>query len=442
MTDDSHGVGRRGYLAGAAGVIGALAGCTGSAFGPPSFDRDQASFDPPVLGGDRTYPPDDQVTMFRRGTRRLGYYPDETIPESVTVDWQFPANAVGHTAAKASPRPTSDGETVVIPADTGEVHAVTPAGERLWTRQTGATSMGIHGTPAIAHGVAYVGGYDGDLYAFDVATGEQVWRTSRWAFDGSIAIGSSPAYWDGVLYVVVEYDDPPAGALWAVDAETGQPLWKDDRLLGMPHPSTAIDPVHERLLTGSNDGVVYCWEFPSLEFAWSFETDWHVKGTMPTYDGAAFVGSWDGTFHRLALSDGTEEWSFETGEVIMSNPGVDPEAGVIYVGSDDNHVHALDLETGEHLWARDVGGHVIGSLTVTPETVLVGSYDTNLYALDAATGAVRWRVPNQGHVTSAAVPLDGRIFYAERGVFSGYWDEDEPTVLQTPGNAYCLVADE
>lgn len=431
---------RRGYLAGVATGVGAgLAGCTDPGFGPPMLGRSQASFDPPILPGDRTYPDDDEVTMFRRGLRRLGYYPDERVPDSVRVDWQFPVNRVGHTAAKASPRPTPGGETVVVPADTGAIHAVTPAGERLWTAQTGATSLGIHGTPTIAHGVAYVGGYDGDLYAFDVKTGDLVWRTSRWAFDGATAIGSSPAYWEGILYVAVEYLAPPSGTMWAVDAETGQPLWKDDRLWGMPHPSTAIDPVHERMVTGSNDGVVYCWEFPSLEFAWSFETDWHVKGTIPTWDGSAFVGSWDGTFHRLALADGTVEWSFETGDVVMSNPGIDPESGMVFFGGDDHQVHALKVETGEEIWSRDVGGHVIGSLTVTPETVLVGSYDAHLYALDKATGEVRWRVANRGHVTSAAVPLDGRIFYAERGVFSGYWDEDEPTVLRAPGNAYCLV---
>lgn len=432
---------RRGYLASVATGVAALAGCTTPGFGPPPLDRSRESFDPPSLPGDRTYPDDEAVTMFRRGTRRLGYYPDATVPDAVRVDWQFPVNEVGHTAAKASPRPTPDGELVVIPADTGRVHAVTPAGERLWTRQTGATSLGIHGTPAIAHGVAYVGGYDGDLYAFDVETGEQVWRTSRWEFDGAIAIGSSPAYWDGVLYVVVEYGDPDAGTMWAVDAATGEPLWKDDRLWGMPHPSTAIDPDSGRMVTGSNDGVVYCWAFPSLEFAWSFETGAQVKGTIPTYDGSAFVGSWDGHVYRVALDDGTEEWSFETGEIVMSNPGVDPESDVVYVGSDDRHVHALDIASGEALWSQHVGGRVIGSVTVTPETVLVGSYDAHLYALEKETGAVRWRVANQGHVTSAAVPRDGRIFYAERGVFSGYWDEDEPTALETPGNAYCLVED-
>ncbi|RQH00329.1 outer membrane protein assembly factor BamB family protein [Natrarchaeobius oligotrophus] len=406
-------------------------------------------------------PVDDDVTMFRRGLRRYGFYPEVTVPSAVRVDWSAPINRIGHTAAKSTPRPTPDGETILVAGDTGVVHAFTPEGDERWSLETAAgRSLGFHGTPAVVGDVAYVGGYDGALYAVDVETGELIWRTGIREFDGSIAIGSSPAYVDGTLYLLAEYSDPASGALWEIDAETGTPTWSDDRIWGMPHPSPAIDCDAGRLVTGSNDGVVYCWEFPSLEFAWSFQAGgeggpdgepmaggrFHlgaeIKGTTPVYDGAAFVGSWDGRFYRLNLEDGSEEWSFETGRVIMSNPAVDPEEGIVYVGSDDRRVYALDAETGDELWSTHVGGHVIGSVTATAETILVGSYDTHLYALDRETGERRWRVENRGHVTSGAIPRDGRIYYAERGVFSNYWDDDEETVFEGPGHVYCLVPDE
>ena len=406
----------------------------------------------------------DEITMFRRGLRRYGYYPEETVPDDVRVDWSFPVNRIGHTAAKSTPRPTPDGETVLVASDTGVIHAVAPGGDRRWTLETGAGtgpgSLGFHGTPAIVGNVAYVGGYDGACYAVDIEAGELLWRTSAREFGGAIAIGSSPAYIDGTLYILAEYSRPASGALWEVDAATGRPVWSDDDIWGMPHPSPAIDCDRGRLVSGSNDGVVYCWEFPSLERAWTFQAGgedgpdgeamaggrFHlgaqIKGTIPVYDGAAFAGSWDGNFYRLDLEDGTREWAFETGGIVMSNPAIDPDAGVVYVGSDDDHVYALDTDTGEELWSANVGGNVIGSLTATAETILVGSYDAHLYALERETGRRRWRVENRGHVTSGAIPRDGRIYYAERGVFSGYYDEDRETVLEEPGRAYCLVADE
>ena len=435
-----RGTRRRDVLAfGAAAITGGIgwAGLRGR------YDRSQSAYSPEIPPYEEAYP-GGEVTMFREGTRRLGYYPDAVVPDSVEIEWSMPVNGIGHTAAKASPRPTPDGETVVIPSDTGALHAVRPDGEHRWTIDTGAgRSLGFHGTPLVVDETAYIGGYDGSMYAYDVETGERVWKTSNVRLHGAIAIGSSPAYCEGVIYVVAEYNYPwqePSGTMWALDAATGQPLWHDSRLWGMPHPSTSIDPATERMVTGSNDGVCYAWEFPSLEFAWEFQTGAEIKGTIPTYDGGAFVGSWDGNLYRVDLADGTEEWSFETGRVIMSNPGIDPDAGVVYFGSDDNRVYALDTDTGEELWSRNVRGNVIGSVSVTAETVLVGSYDRHLYALDKRTGETRWRVGGVGHVTSEAVPHGNRIFFAERGDVEGHWDEDEPTTLHERGRAYSLVS--
>ncbi len=427
---------RRRLLATSSVFLGGLGGCTN--FRGSRLERDQDSFDPPHLAADETYPPE-MATMFRGGTRRLGYYPEETVPESVAVNWAMPVNYIGHTAAKSSPLLTPAGDTIVIPSDTGSLYGMTPNGEQRWSRETGAArSLGFHGTPAIVDGVAYLGGYDGDVYAFDPETGDEIWHTSGSDLEDAAAIGSSPVYWDGVVYVLAEYVDPEAGTLWALEADSGEPLWSDDRLVGMPHPSTAIDPVHERIVTGSNDGLCYCWEFPSMEFLWSVETDRDVKGTIPTYDGAAFIGSWDGTFRRASLEDGTEEWIYDIGSMIMSNPGIDPERNRVYVGAHDHQVHALDAETGSVDWTTHVGGRVIGSLTVTPDAVLVGSYDSNLYALEPETGSVRWRVENRGHVTSEPVPRDGRIYYTERAdIANTFSDGDEE--LQAPGHAYCLV---
>jgi outer membrane protein assembly factor BamB len=297
----------------------------------------------------------------------------------------------------------------------------------------------------IVDGVAYLGGYDGAnrgqeaaMYAFDVETGEVLWRTEE--MDGSVAIGSSAGYWDGYLYVIVEHRYPrKKGELWVFDAETGQGLYKDDRIDGMPHPTVAISPTEERLITGSNDGLVYCWEFPSLEFAWSFETARPVKGPIALYEGSAFVGSWDGNVYSLALEDGREEWAFETNDVVMSAIAVDPEAGVVYAGSDDHHVYALDAGTGEEVWATDVAGRVMGGITVTADAVLTGTTAGELVALEKDTGDLRWFVETRGHATSEPVLHEGRVYFAERAVVSGYYDDDQPTTTEVPGHAYCLT---
>jgi outer membrane protein assembly factor BamB len=458
-TDSTDGRRRRQFLR--ATTVAATAGLAGCALWEPTDDESGASSDGTDSLTAYITHPEDNVRMFQGGLRRLGYYPDETVPDEVSVNWSFPINNVGHTAAKSSPLPTLDGETMVMAGDTGFVHGVQPSGEPRWLAETGATDLGFHGSPAIVDETAYVGGYDGDLYAIDVTDGEIVWRTRSHELEGTLAIGSSPAYYDGTLYVIAEYGSPSSGALWTFDAATGEPTWHDDRMWGQPHPSPTIDLETGRICAGSNDGVVYCWEFPSLEFAWEFQTGGEdgpdgeekaggefnlgaeIKGTIAAHDGYGYVGSWDEHFYCIDLEDGSEEWAFDLGDRSMANPALDPEEDVVYTGSSADHVHAIDCESGEELWSADVGGSIIGALTATAETVLVGSYDTHLYALDKETGERRWRVENRGHVTSAAVPHDGRIYYAERGVFSNYWDDDEEEILREPGHAYCLVdADE
>jgi outer membrane protein assembly factor BamB len=407
--------------------------------------------------GRASYPED--VNIFQANLRRQGYYPDERVPDSVAVHWEFPHNFVGHTAAKSSPVPTLDRERVLFAGDSGRVEARKPTGETRWSTMTDATDLGFHGSPTVVGDVAYIGGYDGAIYALDVETGEIIWKTSAADLGGTLAVGSSPAYHDGVLYFIVEYGNPSSGALWAIDPATGQPLWHDDRLWGQPHPSPTIDLDAGRIFAGSNDGRVYCWEYPSLEFAWTYQAGpeggptgkskaggqfnlgAEIKGTVAAYDGRGYVGSWDNHLHCIDLKTGEGIWTFDTGRSNMSNPAIDPETGVVYTGSDSGFVFALDAETGEKRWEFDVGGRVIGAVTLTAETVLAGSYDTHVYALDAETGDQRWRVENRSWVTSAPVPVDGRIYYAERAVYSDYYD-DEKRSFEQPGHAYCLVTAE
>jgi outer membrane protein assembly factor BamB len=432
--------------------VAGFAGCLG---GP---EEDNGETGPDCVAGlddgCASYP--DDVRLFQQNLKRQAYYPEETVPESVRVDWAVPTNFAHHTAAKSTPLPTHDGN-IIFGGDHGMVQVRSPKGHLQWRAQTDADNRGFHGSPAVVGDRAYIGGYDGDIYAFDVTTGELLWNVDNDTLGGTIAVGSSPAFHDGRLYFIVEYGTPSSGALWAIDPVTGETEWSDQRIWGQSHPSPTIDMETGHILAGSNDGVVYAWTYPELEFDWEYQAGpeggptgrekaggefrlgAQIKGTVAAYDGLGYVGSWDEQFHCIDLSDGSGVWTFDTEWSNMANPAVDPEAGVVYTGSDTGTVWALDAKSGEQLWSADVGGRVIGALTITAETVLAGSYDRHLYALDRETGQRRWRVPTRGWVTSGALPVDGRIYVAERASFRNNRTEDH--VLEQPGHTYCLSAE-
>jgi outer membrane protein assembly factor BamB len=389
-------------------AVGGLAGCLSTL----SPGRRRVDVDAPATVA---------TTQFRGGLERRGVFPDATVPTEPTVEWTLRGvNAGEHTAAKASPVATPTGD-LVVPGDTGEVRRVTPAGDVVWTAAVEETTRGIHGTPALANGAVYVGAYDGALYAFDLDTGERFWRRKL-----GDAIGSSPAYHDGVVSVAVEYYEP-SGAIYGVDAVTGEVRWDDQRPTDHPHSTPAIDREAGRLVVGSNDGRLYAWTYPDPTFAWSFDTGGAIKGPIATHDGSAFFGSWDERVYRVALDDGHEEWAVETGDLVMSGPAVEAATDTVYVGSHDSRLYALDAATGDVRWTFDTGGSLIGCPTVAGDHVLVGSYDRRCYAVEKATGDERWRVEGVGRMTSTPAVVDGAVYVTDRASASYLADGSGPT---------------
>jgi outer membrane protein assembly factor BamB len=394
------GVSRRAFLAGATVVAGAnLAGCS---LPRPSVTGDRIDVD--------GAPATEAATQFRGGLRRQGVSPDRTVPTEVETAWAVPeVNTGDHTAAKASPvvLPGDPGD-LLIPGDAGELRRVTPGGDVVWTADVTDASRGIHGTPAVANGTAYIGAYDGALSAIDVETGDRFWRAAL-----GDAIGSSPGYYDGTVYIAVEYDDP-SGAMFGVDAVDGSVDWEDQRVTDHPHSTCAIDREAGRLVVGSNDGDLYAWSFPDLEFLWTFETGAAIKGPVAVADGSAFVGSWDSTLYRVALADGSEEWRFDAGNEVMTGPSVETATGTVYFGDHDGDLYALGMDSGEETWRFGTDGRLIGCPTVAAEHVLVGSHDTRLYCVEKATGREVWQADAAGTVSSTPLVRDGAIYFADR----------------------------
>jgi len=316
-------------------------------------------------------------------------------------------NTGDHTAAKASPVATPGGD-VVVPGDTGELRRIAPDGDVRWTAAVEEATRGIHGTPAIANGAVYVGAYDGALYAFDLETGDRIWRRAL-----GDAIGSSPGYHDGTVYIAVEYHTP-SGAMFGVDAVSGEETWVDHRPTDHPHSTCAIDREAGRLLVGSNDGSLYAWTYPELEFDWEFGTGEPIKGPIATDGTGAYFGSWDRRVYRVDLEDGSEDWSVETRGLVMSGPAVETATDTVYVGSHDTKLRALDAATGDREWAFDTGGQLIGCPTVTRDHVLVGSYDRRCYAVEKASGDEAWHIEGVGRVTSTPLVVDGAVYFTDR----------------------------
>jgi outer membrane protein assembly factor BamB len=398
----SRRVSRRAFLAaGATAVTGAVSGCLTIAPQSPPDRVDGPTSESESL-------PERPATLFRADIARSGHWPDGSVPGAVDLAWSIPGiNTGDHTAAKSSPLYYD--EAVIVPGDTGTVHSFTPGGDRNWSGSLYPSTRGTHSTPAIVEEFVFTAGYDGAAYAFDARTGDTRWRTKL-----SDAIGSSPVYHDGLVYVATEFYTP-SGGMVALDAATGAIRWEDNRMTNHAHSITGIDTATRAFAAGCNDGSLYVWDLDSREFRGTFETGGAIKGPICMHEGMAIFGSWDGTVYAVDTGTLQESWRYSANDKVMAGAAVHPDTGTVVIGSHDHRLHAMDATTGEGRWTVDTGGMVVGSPTVVGDTVLTGSYADSLLAVDVESGRRRWTFTEpEGWVTGTPAVHDGDVYVTER----------------------------
>jgi len=282
-------------------------------------------------------------------------------------------------------------------------------GELLWkfeteTRLRSFTHSLVGPTSAaIADGMIYFGGFDGNLYAVDRQTGQERWRFET----GDSVFAFPPTIADGVIYFgSFDYN------LYAVDIETGQEKWRFETRGKVDSSPAIVDGV---AYFGSWDNNFYAVDIETGQEKWRFETGGRVETSPSVVDGAVYFGSWDDHFYAVDIETGQEKWKFKTGFHSMGNSSspaiVD---GVVYIGSDDKHLYALDLETGQEIWRFNTKGDTPSSPTIVDGVVYIGSQDAHLYAVNSQTGQEKWKFRTNGFVFSSPTVADGVVYVGSR----------------------------
>lgn len=296
---------------------------------------------------------------------------------------------------------------------------------------------GFEATAAICDGTVVAGCTDGNLYAFDLATGEK-----RWVFSTKLGFTAPAAIKDGKVFL-----GDVDGCFYAVDLKTGKKLWQfnaDNEISG------GANFFGDTVLFGSQDGNLYCLKAASGEVAWKYEAPDQIRCFPSIAGDSTLVAGCDGRLHRVDLHTGketsgcalgsptgstaailgdvayvgTEEgellaidckeekvvWRYRNPKsvfAIRSSAAAAPD--LIVVGSRDKHVHALDPKTGESRWSFATKGQVDSSPVIVGDRVYVGSSDGRIYGLDRKTGEERWQFDAGGQVLASPAVAAGRL---------------------------------
>jgi outer membrane protein assembly factor BamB len=155
--------------------------------------------------------------------------------------------------------PVIDSGRIYFGDASGTLHAVTVAGERLWT--TDVSNRKLH-APTIADGTVFVSSSDSNLYAVDESSGS---------------------------------------LLWTFEEPAGDSGWSDD-LFGGP-------TVHEgTVYIGSTDSNLYALDGETGESGWTFSDGDSIMATAPTVVGDTLFVVSGKTLHAVSTNSGTKKW--------------------------------------------------------------------------------------------------------------------------------------
>ena len=306
-------------------------------------------------------------------------------------------------------------------------------GEQAWSVELAFQPLGT--TPAVADGVAYLAGLQGDVGAVDLASRKVLWQTKLDA-----GTSSSPLVADDVLYVAAKDDH-----LYALDVADGRERWRfsvgegTDYTLG-PSPAFADGLVLLGNASETSDRGLYAIDAASGEERWRFEPDEPGLYTPALVDGLVYVAGDGGDVYALDAASGQERWKSTVGET-WSTPAVAEDA--VLVQTMDGLLVCLDRQSGEARWQADSGASWC-SPVVAGDVAYVGNggmwFEQGVHAFDVATGEERWymRVAS----VTGAVAISGNVLVVadDEGAVCAIGGSDSDAVERgTDGNGAFLT---
>jgi len=182
---------------------------------------------------------------------------------------------------------------------TGYVDAeITPPFRLAWCRYFTGERIGSAVEPIVADGKVFIGTHSGNLYALDADTGAPLWR-----FRANGPIAQAPASADGRVVVA------DATFSWSIlDASNGK---SRGGIFG-PGGMCAASPVvaDGALFTAARSGQLICTNLQG-EHRWSQELPIPVRQTAAAADGRLFVAAEDMRVRGLDLRSGKVLWTSE-----------------------------------------------------------------------------------------------------------------------------------
>lgn len=204
----------------------------------------------------------------------------------------------------------TDGKVIVTSGFRFVAALNTADGAVLWRTKTEAP---IHAAPSVAGTRAVAVDVDNEIFAFDLATGEQQWSYQAIVEPARILRASSPAV-EGDA-VIAPFS---SGELVALRASNGNPLWNE--VLSRTTRTSALSEIRD------------------------------IPGRPAIYQGSVYAASHSGVFAAMDLRTGQRRWELPVSSINTPWPAGD----AVFLISQDGQAMAVNKESGQVYWLVDL----------------------------------------------------------------------------------------
>ncbi|WP_086608134.1 PQQ-like beta-propeller repeat protein [Erythrobacter donghaensis] len=271
--------------------------------------------------------------------------------------------------------------------------------QKVWTAKVaGSTNrMRLASSPVIGGGKVFAEGTDGLIVAFDKATGARLWTRD----DGDMTKDQAPsAFGGGVSYEAGKlYATNGVGDVKALDAETGEVLWKV-KPAGPLRGSPTI--AFGQLFVMTQDNQLISLSITDGSLVW----DESGSNTQSGVFGVAAPAAGQGTVIAGYSSGELSAYRYENGRTLWSDAlartnistsvgsvtdiDADPiiDSGRVYALGQGGRMAAYELLTGQRIWELNLAG--ISTPAIAGEWIFTLTDDARLLAIARSSGRVRW----------------------------------------------------
>ncbi|MFF1275266.1 PQQ-binding-like beta-propeller repeat protein [Streptomyces marokkonensis] len=323
-------------------------------------------------------------------------------------------------------RPVVADGKVVVEGEDGAVQALDATdGDALWTYDElgGADLVGVSDGLVVAYGRD-----SGAVHAVDLDGGRRAWSVGAGAHTApgtKFNLYLRVVVAGGTVYVNTMYDLPEDDerygtyAVSALDASTGRLKWTRPVEYGLSEALAVVDGVVYGGMWGKNGTYLYALDADSGDQLWRYRTGEEIGGDVTAIEvsgDTVYAGDSRGVLHAVDARRGTRRWSHQpdvpsvewfpslmvTDGVVLGSTGI----------NDTGYVHAVAAGSGKPLWTEHVLGEPVLH-AMSDGSALYSSETGTLYARELRTG----RPPAQTRLSTGdpTAAVDGDRVYFDGG---------------------------